>query len=134
MKYLMAAMMSMMLLGQSCSATADHQPPPDFKRTWAKGDAIATSVICRDEDSILKVVNADMISMEDVLVTINDLVDEGDCVNLQRPAYFFIHSQLVEYFDFLDRPSVAVGVESPVYKGRFLGFVLAPGVWNNEKK
>ncbi len=134
MKYLIATMMTMLLLVLPCNATADHQDsPPDFKRTWAIGDLIATAVVCKDEESIVKVINADMISVEEVLSTITNLVDEGDCVNLIRPVFFTVQSQFLEYFDFLDRPSVALGVESPATKGKFLGFVLAPGFWGGPK-
>ena len=130
----MATMMIMLLLVLPYSATAEHQDaPPDFKRTWAIGDIIATAMICKDEDSIIKVINADMISVEDVLITITDLIDEGDCVKLERPFIFLVQSQFLEYFDFLDRPSVALGVESPATKGKFLGFVLAPGFWGGPK-
>ena len=134
MKYLIATMMTMLLLMLPYNATAEHQElTQNFKRTWTMGDIIATAVICKDEESIVKVINADMISVEEVLSTVTDLVDEGDCVNLIRPVFFTVQSQFVEYFDFLDRPSVALGVESPVTKGKFLGFVLAPGFWDGPK-
>ena len=134
MKYLIATMMTMLLLVLPYNATAAHQEQTlDFKRTWTMGDLIATAVICKDEESIVKVINADMISVEEVLSTVTDLVDEGDCVKLERPFFFLVQSQFLEYFDFLDRPSVALGVESPVTKGKFLGFVLAPGFWEGPK-
>ena len=134
MKYLIATMMIMLLLVLPYSATAEHQElTQNFKRTWTIGDFIQTAVICKDEESIIKMINADMISVEDVLIQLNDLVDEGDCVNLIRPVIFTVQSQFVEYFDFLDRPSVALGVESPATKGKFLGFVLAPGFWEGPK-
>ena len=133
MKYLIATMMIMLLLVLPYNATADHQETTNYKRTWGIGDPISTAVICKDEDSIIKMINADMISVEDVLIQLNDLVDEGDCVSLERPAFFFVQSQLIEYMDFLDRPSIALGVESPYMKGKFLGFVLAPGFWGGEK-
>ena len=134
--------MTMLLLVLPYNATAEHQEQTpdtpdwgtsDFKRTWTMGDLIATAVICKDEESIVKVINADMISVEEVLSTVTDLVDEGDCVKLERPFFFIVQSQFLEYFDFLDRPSVALGVESPVTKGKFLGFVLAPGFWEGPK-
>ena len=126
--------MTMLLLVLPYNATADHQEQtPDFKRTWTMGDLIATAVVCKDEESIVKVINADMISVEEVLSTVTDLVDEGDCVNLLRPVFFIVQSQFLEYFDFLDRPSVALGVESPATKGKFLGFVLAPGFWEGPR-
>ena len=134
MKYLIATMMTMLLLVLPYNATAEHQEQtPDFKRTWTMGDLIATAVICKDEESIVKVINADMISVEEVLSTVTDLVDEGDCVKLERPFFFLVQSQFLEYFDFLDRPSVALGVESPATKGKFLGFVLAPGFWEGPR-
>ena len=126
-------MMIMLLLVLPYNATAEHELSPDYKRTWTIGDFIQTAVICKDEESIVKVINADMTSVEEVLSTVTDLVEEGDCVNLIRPVIFTVQSQFVEYFDFLDRPSVALGVESPVTKGKFLGFVLAPGFWDGPK-
>ena len=125
--------MIMLLSVLPYNATADHQETVDYKRTWTIGDLIQTAIICKDEDSIIKLINADMISVEDVLSTITDLVDEGDCVKLERPFIFLVQSQFLEYFDFLDRPSVALGVESPATKGKFLGFVLAPGSWGGPK-
>ena len=42
------------------------------KATWSAGDLIAVGVICKDEDTILEIVNADVLDEQLVLMVMNN--------------------------------------------------------------
>ena len=76
MKYIMTALVCLCMLLLIPNAAADAN------RVWERGDTIVTSYVCRDENTIMKVVEADIKSEEEVLARIYALTKLRDCVGL----------------------------------------------------
>ena len=126
MKYLLATLMSVFLLVCAPSVAADNS------REWTAGDLISVGLVCRDEESILEIVQADVTSEELVLMTMNQSIMMGVCVTFEGAMRFLVQKALVHYKDHAGRSSVVLGVGNSDQD--FLGWVLALGKFVSEKK
>ena len=126
MKYLMTALMSAFLLVCAPSVAADNS------REWSAGDLISVGLVCRDEESILKIVRADVTSEELVLMAMNQSIMMGVCVTFEGAMRFLVQKALVHYKDHAGRASIVLGVGNS--NKDFLGWVLATGKFVSEKK
>jgi hypothetical protein len=127
MKYLMIALISV-FISLVCvpSATADNS------REWSAGDIIQVGVLCKDEDTILEIVNADIKSERDVLLQMNQSILKGVCISFSMPAMFIVIKALVHYKDHRKRESVVLGVGNA--DRDFVGWALANGKFVVSKK
>ncbi len=127
MKYLMIALISV-FISLVCvpSATADNS------REWSAGDLISVGLVCRDEESILKIVRADVTSEELVLMAMNQSIMMGVCVTFEGAMRFLVQKALVHYKDHAGRASIVLGIGNS--NQDFLGWVLATGKFVSEKK
>ena len=126
MKYLLATLMSVFLLVCAPSAAAENN------REWSNGDLIQVGVLCKDEDTILEIVNADIKSERDVLLQMNESIVEGVCISFPMPAYFIVIKALVHYKDHRKRESVVLGVGNA--DREFVGWALGNGKFVISKK
>ena len=126
MKYLMTALMSAFLLVCAPSVAADND------REWSAGDLISVGLVCRDEESILKIVRADVTSEELVLMAMNQSIMMGVCVTFEGAMRFLVQKALVHYKDHAGRASIVLGIGNS--NQDFLGWVLATGKFVSEKK
>jgi len=126
MKYLLATLMSVFLLVCAPSAVAYND------REWIAGDLISVGLVCKDEESILRIVNADVKSEELVVVTMNQSLMMGVCISFEGSMRFLVQKALVHYKDHAGRSSVVLGVGNSDQD--FLGWVLALGKFVSEKK
>ena len=126
MKYLMTALMSAFLLVCAPSAVAYND------REWTAGDLISVGLVCRDEESILEIVQADVKSEELVVVTMNQSLMMGVCISFEGAMRFLVQKALVHYKDHAGRASIVLGVGNADQD--FLGWVLATGKFVSEKK
>ena len=126
MKYLMTALMSAFLLVCAPSVAADNS------REWIAGDLISVGLVCKDEESILRIVNADVKSEELVVVTMNQSLMMGVCISFEGSMRFLVQKALVHYKDHAGRASIVLGVGNS--NQDFLGWVLATGKFVSEKK
>jgi len=129
MRYLIAALVTLMVLACIPNAAAQEWPA---KKDWYKGDIVATAVICKDEETILQVVNADMKSEEAVILTMNKLIRAEVCAGFPQPIMFLVDKALLHYKDHKDRPSVVLGVVNGDRK--FLGWILVAGIFKKGEK
>ena len=127
MKYLMIALISV-FISLVCvpSATADNS------REWTVGDLISVGLVCRDEESILEIVQADVTSEELVLMTMSQSIMMGVCISFEGSMRFLVQRALVHYKDHAGRASVVLGVGNADQDS--LGWVLATGKFVSEKK
>jgi len=119
MKYLLATLMSVFLLVCAPSAAAENN------REWSNGDLIQVGVLCKDEDTILEIVNADIKSEKDVLLQMNESLIEGVCIGFPMPAMFIVIKALVHYKDHRGRDSVVLGIGNG--DRDFVGWALGNG-------
>ena len=126
MKYLLATLMSVFLLVCAPSAAAENN------REWSNGDLIQVGVLCKDEDTILEIVNADIKSERDVLLQMNQSIVEGVCISFPMPAMFIVIKALVHYKDHRKRESVVLGVGNA--NRDFVGWALGNGEFVVSKK
>jgi hypothetical protein len=101
-------------------------------REWSVGDLIQVGVICKDEDTILEVVNADIKSEKDVLLQMNESIVETVCISFPMPVMFIVIKALVHYKDHRGRESVVLGVGNA--ERVFIGWALANGEFVKSKK
>jgi hypothetical protein len=101
-------------------------------REWIAGDLISVGLVCKDEESILRIVNADVKSEELVVVTMNQSLMMGVCISFEGSMRFLVQKALVHYKDHAGRSSVVLGVGNSDQD--FLGWVLALGKFVSEKK
>ena len=101
-------------------------------REWIAGDLISVGLVCKDEESILRIVNADVKSEELVVVTMNQSLMMGVCISFEGAMRFLVQKALVHYKDHAGRSSVVLGVGNSDQD--FLGWVLALGKFVSEKK
>ena len=128
MKYLLTSLICLFLLVCVPNATAENGrtwPVQEQVQTWSAGDIIQVGVLCKNEDTILEIVNADIKSEKDVLLQINESLIEGVCVTFPMPTMFIVIKALVHYKDHIERESVVLGVANA--DRNFLGWTLANG-------
>ena len=100
--------------------------------TWGVGEPIGVQALCADEDTMIDIVNADMKFEELVINTINLKVASGACLTFPSPMMLFVQDRFLSYKDHSDRHSVALKVMNGF--GRFMGYCLAPGRFDKNKK
>ena len=127
MKYLMTALVCLCMLLCIPNAAADAN------RVWEKGATIVTSYVCRDEKSIMKVVEADMKNEEEVRAKIYALASLNLCVGLPMPLPFYVLDLLVEYKDFRKINTLVFSVAKVTEPDTHIGFVLAEGTYKIDK-
>ena len=99
---------------------------------WGAGEPIGVQALCADEDTMIDIVNADMKSEELVIDTINLKVAAGACMTFPNPIMLFVQNRFLSYKDHSDRYSVALKVMNGF--GRLMGYCLAPGRFDKNKK
>ena len=119
MKYLMTALICLCMLVLASNAAAEHP------RVWEKGDIIQVGVLCKDEDTILEIVNADIKSEKDVLLQMNESIVETVCISFPMPVMFIVIKALVHYKDHRGRDSVVLGIGNG--DRDFVGWALGNG-------
>ena len=127
MKYLMTALICLCMLLCIPNATADAN------KVWEKGATIVTSYVCKDENTIMKVVEADIKSEEEVLAIMYALSKLKYCVGLPTPLPFYVLDFLVEYKDFKKVNTVVLSVARATKPDTHLGYVLAEGTYKIDK-
>ena len=129
MKHLLTVLMMMGLFWPTASLSQD--PPKNY--AWSKGDYVTALIVCRDEESILKVLKADTESQEEALARMYALTQLGKCMRAPIPLPFFVKQVYVEYKDFADRPSVVLEIARGDKKEATFGYVIAAGTEKKEK-
>ena len=127
MKYLTAALISVFLLVCIPNAAADAN------RVWKKGDTIITSYVCRDQKSIMKIVEADTKSEEEVLAIMYVLTGLRHCAAIPMPLPFYVLDFLVDYTDFRKINTVVVSIAKITEPNTHVGYVLAEGTYKIDK-
>ena len=127
MKYLLAVIIIAFLVYSPNAASAKEVT------IWSKGSTIVTITVCKDEETILKIVKADTISEEEVLARMYALTSLKYCINLPMPLPFYVKSLFVEYKDFAQRDSVVLSVAKITEPDEHVGFVLAEGTYKIDK-
>ena len=127
MKYLMTALVCLCMLLFIPNAAANA------KRVWKKGDTIITSYVCRDQKSIMKIVEADTKSEEEVLAIMYVLTGLRHCAAIPMPLPFYVLDFLVDYTDFRKINTVVVSIAKITEPDIHVGYVLAEGTYKIDK-
>ena len=105
-----------------------NPPVPNPKVTdWYKGDIVGAQTLCKDEESIMKIVMADTKSAEAVRMSMYLGSMTGDCVIMSQPVGVPIMDIVAEYLDFAKRPSVVLVVALPRYVEGGVAYIIAGG-------
>ena len=94
---------------------------------WYKGDIVGAQTLCKDEESIMKIVMADTKSAEAVRMSMYLGSMTGECVIMSQPIGLPIMDILAEYLDFAKRPSVVLVVALPKYVEGGVAYIIAGG-------
>ena len=127
MKYLMTALVCLCMLLLIPNAAADAN------RVWKKGDTIITSYVCIDEKAIMKIVEADTKSEEEVLAIMYVLTGLRHCAAIPMPLPFYVLDFLVDYTDFRKINTVVVSIAKITEPDIHVGYVLAEGTYKIDK-
>ena len=127
--------MKYLLLGLICLSlqwphSANTGPTGDGKTSWVKGDVMSVNLICKDEETILDIVNSDMISFEHAMLEINHKISENVCITPNRNGSSFsviVLEALVHYVDYKGDKNVVLSVKNMA--GTFLGWVVGVGIF-----
>ena len=105
-----------------------NPPVPNPKVTdWYKGDIVGAQTLCRDEDSIMKIVMADTKSADAVRQSMYLGSMTGECIIMRQPIGVPIMDIIAEYTDFAKRPSVVLVVALPQFIEGAVAYVIAGG-------
>ena len=105
-----------------------NPPVPNPKVTdWYKGDIVGAQTLCKDEESIMKIVMADTKSAEAVRMSMYLASMTGECVIMSQPIGLPIMDILAEYLDFAKRPSVVLVVALPQFIEGAVAYIIAGG-------
>ena len=105
-----------------------NPPVPNPKVTdWYKGDIVGAQTLCKDEESIMKIVMADTKSAEAVRMSMYLGSMTGECVIMSQPIGLPIMDILAEYLDFAKRPSVVLVVALPQFIEGAVAYIIAGG-------
>ena len=94
---------------------------------WYKGDIVGAQTLCKDEESIMKIVMADTKSAEAVRMSMYLGSMTGDCVIMSQPVGVPIMDIVAEYLDFAKRPSVVLVGALPKYVEGGVAYIIAGG-------
>ena len=99
-----------------------------YEKEWFPGDTVVAASICKSEEVILKVVLADTKSEQDTLAKIKELSAIEDCISILPPLPFYVHSIVVNYKDFKNRPSVVFALHLVGDKDKnIIGYAIGAG-------
>jgi len=99
-----------------------------YEKEWFPGDTVVAASICKSEEVILKVVLADTKSEQETLSKIKELSAIEDCISILPPLPFYVHSIVVNYKDFKNRPSVVFALHLVGDKDKnIIGYAIGAG-------
>tara|TARA_R100000656_G_C3845805_1_gene106262 strand:- start:64 stop:465 length:402 start_codon:yes stop_codon:yes gene_type:complete len=101
---------------------------------WKVGDSILTTMLCRDEESILKIAYADTKNKEEVVKIVNKFISLESCIKLPQPAMFYINSVIVSYKDFNSKISSVLGLALFGEPKVIFGYAIAAGAGEDHKE
>ncbi len=118
--------MVLMMIGVLWPTNVSSQKQ-EYSYEWKKGDSVTVAIICRTEEDIMKVLEADTKSEEETLAKMYALTAIRKCLQLPMPLPFYVMGVFVEYKDFADRPSVVLAISRHDMKEKLFGYVIAAG-------
>ena len=111
----------------ACSISTPVTSDP-YEKEWFPGDTVVAANICKSEEVILKVVLADTKSEQATLSKIKELSAIEDCISILPPLPFYVHSIVVNYKDFKNRPSVVFALHLVGDKDKnIIGYAIGAG-------
>ena len=125
--------MVLMMIGSLWPTNVSSQNMRGYDYEWKKGLTVTVSIFCAKQEDIMKIVMADTESEEEVLARMYALTAIRKCTQLPMPLPFYVRGVLIEYKDYLDRPSVVLSISTPDVKKELLGYVIAAGKEKIEK-
>ena len=119
--------LALCVITASCSISTPVTSDP-YGKEWFIGDTVLAANICKSEEVILKVVLADTKSEKATLSKIGELSAIEDCISVLPPLPFFVHSIVVTYKDFKNRPSVVFALYLVGDKDKnIIGYAIGAG-------
>ena len=119
--------LALCVITAACSISTPVTSDP-YEKEWFPGDTVVAANICKSEEVILKVVLADTKSEQATLSKIKELSAIEDCISILPPLPFYVHSVVVSYKDFKDRPSVVFALYLVGDKDKnIIGYAIGAG-------
>ena len=69
----------------------------DMFPIWAPGDKVQTRVLCKDKETIRKIVMADKRDKANLMNLLNRFVESGICMGLHEPVLFIVEELHYQY-------------------------------------
>ena len=125
--------MVLMMIGLLWPTNVSSEDIRGYEYEWKKGDTVKVAIACPEEEDILKIVKADTESEEEVLARMYALTAIRKCTQLPMPLPFYVRGVLIEYKDYLDRPSVVLSIARVDKKEELFGYIIAAGKRGKDK-
>ena len=97
--------LALCVITAACSISTPVTSDP-YEKEWFPGDTVVAANICKSEEIILEVALADTKSEEATLAKIREFGETEDCLTIFPPMPFYVHTVVINYKDFKNRPSV----------------------------
>ena len=119
--------LALCVITAACSISTPVTSDP-YEKEWFPGDTVLAANICKSEEVILKVVLDDTKSEQATLAKISELSAIEDCISILPPLPFYVHSIVVNYKDFKNRPSVVFALYLVGDKDKnIIGYAIGAG-------
>jgi hypothetical protein len=109
--------------------TPPEEPPQNNNMfpIWAPGDKVETRVLCKDKETIRKIVWADKRDKANLMDLLNKFVQSGICMGLHRPVQFTVEDLHYQYKDSDGVDTVVMKVFKQVEDKVINGYLIVYG-------
>ena len=94
---------------------------------WKKGDTLMAMAVCKSEEAIMKIAQADTKSKEATISEMQKLAMFQQCIRIIPPALFKIHSILGSYIDHAKNTSTIIALCVPPSEQNIIAYAVAQG-------
>jgi len=99
----------------------------DMFRIWTPGDKVQTRILCKDRETIRKIVMADKRDKLHLIDLLNEFVEIGICIGLHKPVLFTVEEIPYQYIDSSGADTVVVKVFLQVEDKVISGYIIVYG-------
>jgi hypothetical protein len=99
----------------------------DMFPIWAPGDKVQTRVLCKDKETIRKIVMADKRDKANLMNLLNRFVESGICMGLHEPVLFIVEELHYQYKDSDGVDTVVMKVFKQVKDKVINGYLIVYG-------
>ena len=121
-----------LVLGMCCMTTTAAMAETEI--VWKRGDTLMAMAVCKSEEAIMKIAQADTKSKEETISEMQRLAMFQQCIRVIPPALFKIHSILGSYLDYAKNTTTIIALCVPPSEQNIIAYAIAQGRPATEKE